>query len=118
MKINELIKAVANLVVSREIIDHGTIRCIYSKQAVQDIESAEGCDEVGTGEIGDDELAGVLEQMAENGDMMADLDLGVLVRLEKEYIGDDLENYISDSMKNELCALNRLIYAARELAYS
>lgn len=115
MKINELIKAVANLVETREIIDHGSIRCLHSDNAVREIESAEGCDEVDTGIIGDDDLAADLAELAEDGDRIADLHLDDLVKLEDAYRGEDVTDYLDSKKEDELGELDALIDAAREL---
>jgi hypothetical protein len=113
MKLNELIKSVAKLVVARETIDHGSIRCLHSDQGVRDIESAEGCDEVDTGAIGDDDLAAELTELAEDGDQIADLHLEDLVKL--EYRGDDINDYLESEKEDELKNVDRLIEAARAL---
>jgi len=115
MKLNELIKSAAKLVESREIIDHGTIRCLHSDQAVREIKSAEGCDDVDTGTIGDDDLASELVDLAEDGDKIGDLHLEDLVKLEDAYRGDDIADYIDGDKEDELKRLDRLIEAAREL---
>ncbi len=72
MKINELIRNVSHLVASRETIDHGSIRCLYSEQACISIASVEGCDDVGTGIVGDDDLAASLAALAADGDRIAE----------------------------------------------
>lgn len=115
MKLNELIKAVSKLVESRETIDHGSIRCLHSDQAVRDIESAEGCDEVDTGTIGDDDLAEELEDLAEDGDQISELDLDDLVKLEDAFRGEDITDYLDEDKEDELKRLDSLIDAAREL---
>jgi hypothetical protein len=114
IKIKELIKTVASLVESRAIIDHGSIRCLYSEKTASEIESAEGC-EADTGTIGDDDLAAELADLAENGDRIADLWLGDLVELERSYLGDSVNDYIDDEKEDSLGALGELIEAAREL---
>lgn len=115
MKLNELIKSVAKLVESREIIDHGSIRCLHSDQAVRDIESAEGCDEVDTGNIGDDDLAEELSDLAEDGDRIAELHLEDLVKLEDAFRGEDITDYLTEDKEDELKKLDSLIDAARKL---
>ena len=115
MKIAELIKAVSNLVETREIIDHGSIRCLHSDNAVGEIESAEGCDEVGTGIIGDDDLAAELSDIAEDGDQIAGLHLEDLMKLEDAYRGNDITDYLDADKEDELKKLDALIDAAREL---
>ena len=115
MKLNQLIKAVAKLVEEREIIDHGTIRMLHSDRAVSEIESAEGCDEVDTGTIGDDDLAEELADLAEDGDQIAELDLDDLVKLEDAFRGEDITDYLDEDKEDELKKLDTLIEAAREL---
>ncbi len=115
MKIKALITSIAKLVESREIIDHGFIRCLHDDNAVREIESAEGCDEVGTGSIGDDDLASELVELSENGDRIAELDFDDLSKLEDAYRGDDIESYLDSEKEDELRRLDSLITAAREI---
>jgi hypothetical protein len=115
MKIAELIKAVSNLVETREIIEHGSIRCLFSQSTVDEIYSAEDCDEVDTGIIGDDDLAAELSDLAENGDQIAELHLADLVKLEDAYRGEDITDYLDSEKEDELKKLDALIDAAREL---
>lgn len=116
MKLNELIKAVSNLVEERETIDHGSIRCLHSDRAVQEIESAEGCDSVDTSIVGDDDLASDLSDLADDGDQIAELDFDDLKKLEDAYLGDDISSYldVDEDKEDELKKLDRLIDAARE----
>jgi len=115
MKIQELLRKVSNLVESREIIDHGSIRCLHSEQTAREIESAEGCDDVGTGIIGDDDLAAELSDLAKDGDQIAELHLEDLVKLEDAFRGDDITDYLDADKEDELKKLDTLIEAAREL---
>lgn len=115
MKINDLIKAVAKLVEEREIIDHGSIRCIYSDQAVSEIESAEGCEEVDTGTIGDDDLASELDDLSDDGEAIGELDFDDLVALEYAYRGHSIADYIDDEKEDELQCLDSLIERAKVL---
>lgn len=115
MKLNELIKAVSKLVETRETIDHGSIRCLHSDNAVNEIMSCEACDDVDTGTVGDDDLAAELAELADNGDRIADLHLEDLVKLEDAYRGDDITDYLEDEKEDELRKLDSLIEAAREL---
>lgn len=115
MKIAELIQAVSNLVETREIIEHGSIRCLFSQRTVDEICSAEDCDEVDTGIIGDDDLAAELSDLAENGDQIAELHLEDLVKLEDAYRGEDITDYLDSEKEDELKKLDALIDAAREL---
>jgi hypothetical protein len=114
MKLKDLIHSVAKLVEQRDIIDHGSIRCLYSDQAVHDIESAEDCDEVGTGTIGDDDLAEKLRELCED-DRLADQYLEDLVKLEDAYRGEDIEDYLDDEKEDEFKKLEALIAAANTL---
>lgn len=115
MQIKELIKNVSNLIESREIISHGSIRCLHSDQAVSEIEEAEPCDEVGTDIIGDDDLASELSDLSEDGDRIADLDFNDIKSLEDVYRGSDLEDYIQRDEEDELDLLEQLIDAAQTL---
>ena len=115
MKINELIRNVAKLVESRETIDHGSIRCLHSDNAVREIESAEGCDSVDTGTVGDDDLAADLMEIAEDGDRIAEIHFSDLVRLEYAYRGEDITDYLTAEKEDELIMLDKLIDAAREI---
>ena len=116
MKISELIRNTAKLVEARETIDHGSIRCLYSDNAVRDIESAELCDSVDTGTVGDDDLAAVLMEIAEDGDRIADLHFDDLAKLERAYRGEDITDYLRADKEDELILLDKLIDAAREIA--
>lgn len=116
MKIKELLKWVSILVVERETIDHGTIRCLHCDNWVREIEQAEGCDEVGTGRIGDDDLADDLAELAEDGDRIADLHIEDIRKLEDAYRGEDIDDYIDGDKEDELKRLDTLIDAAREIA--
>lgn len=115
MKINELIRNIATLVESREIIDHGSIRCLHSDDAVRDIESAEGCESVDVGTVGDDDLAAHLMEVAECGDQIAEIHFDDLVKLENAYQGDDIADYLTADKEDELILLDKLIDAAREI---
>jgi hypothetical protein len=115
MKINELIRNVAKLVESRETIDHGSIRCLHSDNAVREIESAEGCDSVGTGTVGDDDLAADLMEIAEDGDRIAEIHFDDLVKLEYAYRSEDITDYLTADKEDELILLDKLIDAAREI---
>lgn len=116
MKLKELIRNVAELVEEREIIDHGSIRCLHSDNAVAEIESAEPRDSVGTGLVGDDDLAADLLEIAEDGDRIAELDFSDLSRLEDAYRGEDVTDYVDNDCEDELIQLDKLIDAAREIA--
>lgn len=115
MKINELIREASDLVAAREIIDHGSIRCLWSQAAVDSIESAEGCEKVGTGLVGDDDLAAELSELAGDGDRIADLEIAAIVALEDVYRGADITDYIDAEAEDELTRLDQFIDAAREL---
>lgn len=115
MKLNELIRNIAKLVESRETIDHGSIRCLHSDNAVSEIESAEGCDSVDTGTVGDDDLAASLMEISEDGDQIAELHFEALVKLENAYRGDDIQDYLDAEKEDELVKLDKLIDAAREI---
>jgi len=116
MKIKALITCVADLVASRETIDHGSIRCLWSQSAVDSIESAEDCDEVATGIIGDDDLASELSSLAAYG--VGEVDLDVLIRLERVFLGEEVDSYVDGGKEDELRSLADLIDAARELVRS
>lgn len=115
MKIKELIRNVAKLVESRETIDHGSIRCLYSEQGCREIESAEGCDSVDTGKVGDDDLAADLMDLAEDGDRIAEIHFDDLVKLEYAFRGEDITDYLAADKEDELILLDKLIDAAREI---
>jgi len=115
MKLNKLIKSVAKLVECRETIDHGSIRMLHSDQAVRDIESAEGCDEVDTATVGDDDLAEELNDLAEDGERIAELDIDDVWKLQDAYLGEDISDYLDTDKEDELRKLDFLINAAREL---
>ena len=115
MTIKELIKSVASLVEEREIIDHGTIRCLHSDQGVREIESCEpDCDEVGTGTVGDDDLAEKLREIVEN-DREGEIEFDALEKLEYAHRGDDITDYLTADKEDELILLDKLIDAAREI---
>jgi len=112
MTIKELLESVANLVEEREIIDHGSIRCLYSEEAVRSIQSAEDVEEVDTGTIGDNDLASKLRRLAEDP---GDVDTEDLRELDYAHLGNDIEDYVEPEAEDELEHLSRLIEAAREL---
>lgn len=74
MKIKDMLAEIAILVQSRDTIDHGSIRCLYSEQGCREIEGAEGCDEVYSGEVGDDDLAEEINQLIENPERLIEAD--------------------------------------------
>lgn len=115
MKIKEMLAEVAALVAEREIIDHGSIRCLYSAQACREIESAEGCDEVETGTIGDDELAEKISEILENPERLLDADdlLDVLRDLDRAHRGGEISDYLEND-EDELSRLDDLIEAAEK----
>lgn len=115
MNTTSLIKAVSVLVTERKIIDHGYIRCLYSTNAAREIESAEGCETVGEGTIGDDNLAAELAALAEDASLVAALDEQAVRRLEKAFLGPDITDYLDRDEEDELQDLDTLIDAAREL---
>ena len=98
----------------RKIIDHGSIRCIWSATADQEIQAGEPCDEVGTGIIGDDDLAAELIEIVEN-DSEGEIDFDSLRKLEDFFRGLDLDDYIDSEKEDELKKLDKLIDAAREI---
>jgi hypothetical protein len=110
--IRDLLRSVAALVDEREIIDHGSIRCLYSQSAVDSICEAEGCDEVEVGRIGSSDLCERLLDFAEDP---AGLYLSDLVALERAYQGADIQDYLDEENEDELRALERLIEAAEAL---
>lgn len=115
MKIKDLIKSVAALVSTREIIDHGSIRCLHSELVVEEIKAVDDCAEVGTGTIGDDDLSTDLDALAEDGDRIASIDFGDLANLEDAYQGAEVSGYIDEGKEDELRRLDSLIDAAREI---
>lgn len=120
MKTSEFLIEVANLIQEREIISHGTIRCLQSEQAVRDIESAEGCDEVDSGSVGDDELADKLRELADDGAAFLSADpsdmADKLNNLWSAHRGADIGDYLDGEKEDELRALDRLIDAAKEFS--
>ena len=114
MKIKELIKAVAKLVSERDTIDHGSIRCLWSQNAVNEIHSVEDCDEVDTGTVGDDDLAEKLNDLAD-GDQIGEIEWESLEKLERQYRSDDIADYLQGEKEDELAHLDDLIEAAREI---
>jgi len=114
MTIKEFITSVARLVKERDIINHGSIRCLYSDQAARDIESVEDCDEVDTDTIGDDELSQKLTDIVDE-DREGSLDFDLLQKLEYKYRGGSVDDYIVGDKEGELENLDKLIEAAREL---
>lgn len=114
MKLKDLIHSVAKLVEQRDIIDHGSIRCLHSDQGVRDIENSEDCDEVDTGTIGDDDLSEKLRELCDD-DRLADQSLEDLVKLEDAFLGDSINNYIEEEEEDELKKLEALIDAANKL---
>ena len=114
MKIKEMIISVAKLVEEQEIIDHGSIRCLHSDQAVREIESAEGCESVDTGTVGDNDLASKLSDLAEN-DREGGIEWSDLEKLEAAFRGKSVTDYLDEDNEDNLIKLDALIDAAREL---
>lgn len=115
MKINELLKQVSDLVQTREIISHGSIRCLHCEQSVREIEQAEGCNRVGTGLIGDNGLAAELAELTTDGDRIAEIDTDDLANLADCFRGPDISDYVDSEREDELCKLVALIDAAMEI---
>lgn len=114
MTIQNMLQSIASLIEEREIIDHGTIRCLYSADVVRSIEQAEGEDvEIGT--IGDDELAERLRELAEDP---GGIEVDDLARLERVFLGESIEDYVEAENEDELKKLDRLISAAEDLLVS
>lgn len=115
MTIKNLLLAVASLVEERRIIDHGSIRCLWSPSAARSIESVEdlGDYEVETGTIGDDALAEQLRELAEDPGGIDVDDLGRF--LSDAFLGSSVEDYLDTQNEDELRALDALINRAREL---
>ena len=111
MTIQNTLQAVARLVGERDIIDHGTIRCLYSVDAVRSIVQAEDVD-VETGTIGDNELAKRLHELVEEP---GGIEVDDLIRLDRVFLGESIDDYIESEEEDELKKLDRLIDAAREL---
>ena len=116
MKIKDIILSVAKLVSERDIIDHGSIRCLHSDNAVSEIASAEGIEEseVDTGTIGDDALADKLREICDS-DEEGKIDFDDLKEVESSYCGDDLEDYLDRDKEDKFTKLETLIDAARKL---
>ena len=114
MTIRNFLIAVAALVQERDIISHGTIRCLYSHEASSAIEQAEGIDSdaVGTDTIGDDDLTTHLMEIAESP---ADVEEDALVDLMDRFLGIELSQYIECDEEDELKKLDALIEAAMEI---
>ena len=119
--LQQLLTDAAIVVAERDIIDHGTIRCLYAEEYVRDICSAEGCDEVGTGTVGDDGLAERLRHIADYKPetfWAADArDLAAAISdLEKQHISADVSDYLDRGEEDELIRLEKLIAVAEKLA--
>lgn len=120
MKINQMLRAIGSLVAEREIIDHGSIRCLHSEDAVRGIVQGEGIDDddVETGVIGDDGLAEWFTDLAEDADRIAEIDMDALLDLNNVFLGEALDNYITPDAEDGLVDLDTLIDAAMEFLRS
>lgn len=114
MKIKDLLLSASRLVASRDIIEHGSIRCLYSERSASEISSAEGCEEVDTSTVGDDELSAELAELA-NSEQVAEIRTRDLYALERAFRGEEIADYIDAEAEDELISLDKLIEAAREL---
>ena len=112
MTIKNLLLAVASIVGERDIIDHGAIRCLHSTEVVRSIEQVEDVEEVETNTIGDDDLADRLRELAEDP---CGIEVNDLIRLDRVFLGESIDDYIESEEEDELKKLDRLIDAAREL---
>lgn len=117
--LKKVLNEVADVVAQRETINHGTIRCLHTQEAVDSILSAEGCDKVDTGTIGDDDLAEKLREVAENPEWLLAAHAGDLAEaitaLYMEYVSADVADYLEADREDELCQLDKLIAAAEQL---
>lgn len=120
MKTSEFLIEVANLIQEREIISHGSIRDLWSDQSVRDIESAEGCDEVEMGSVGDDALSDKLRELANDGEAFLSADpvdmAATLQALWAAHKGSEISDYVDGEKEDSLRALDRLIDAAGEFS--
>jgi hypothetical protein len=115
MTIKELLLSTAELVDEREIIEHGSIRCLWSQEHVDAIRMAEDYVRIGTGIVGDSELSHKLRHLAKDSDRIGDITFSGLACLESYHRGDDIRDYIDSDREDELFRLDRLIMAAMEL---
>lgn len=119
MKLKNLLQEVATLVEEREIIDHGTIRCLHTQADVDSICSAEDIEEVDLGSVGDDELAEKIRKIIESPDCLLDADaddLGeAITQLWDAHKGPSVEDYLESEKEDELHKLDNLITAAEKL---
>ena len=113
MKRIPTLEQIANLIEERDIIDHGTIRMLWSRNAAKGIADAEGIssDDIGDGTIGDDDLA----------ECIRDLDgydawvYRLAIIASDAWRGDDLQGYIEPDSEDELRRLEALIERADHL---
>lgn len=98
------LEQIAALVEEREIIDHGSIRCLYSEEACESIEQVDS-DEVGVSTIGSYALAAAIRSL--EGDEEALLRLAV--EAAPDYMGAEIADYIDPSREDEISALEDFV---------
>ena len=118
MKLVELLEGTAKIIESQKIIDHGSIRCLFSIEACNYIMQAEGCSKVYLNTIGDDKLANELLKLTIMPEKLMSIDtddlISFLCEVNNAYYGDEIENYLARDEEDELQRLEALITTVQE----
>lgn len=124
MNIKDLCEKLASITEQRDIIHHGSIRCLFSDAGIRDIALAEDIDreDVGVSTIGSDELAEKLGDIASGEYDFLKVDpqdlaegLNSLLWLVRAN-GPTLNDYIEKDEEDELKDLDGIILRAQEFA--
>lgn len=119
MNIKEFLLKTAALVRPREIIDHHGNRMLPDAPEVQALLERLGyanTEELEHGEIGDDELADALEELADDEFAIAELPMSALCEVYSEWFyGETVAAYVDAAELDQLEALDGLIESARDL---
>lgn len=110
MKTIVTLEQIAALVEEREIIDHGSIRCLYSEEACESIEQVDS-DEVGVSTIGSYALAAAIRSL--DGEEEALLRLAV--EAAPDYMGAEIADYIDPSREDEISALEDFVATVSDM---
>lgn len=110
MKTIVTLEQIAALVEEREIIDHGSIRCLYSEEACESIEQVDS-DAVGVSTIGSNALAAAIRCLYSEEEAL----LRLAVEAAPDYMGAEIADYIDPSREDEISALEDFVDAVSDM---
>ena len=118
MNIKQLIQNTSDIVNLRDIIDHGSIKCLFDEQVVREIATCEGINEskVGVDTIGDSDLSLKLFSLIDYPDPILEVDIDILKKLEELiYENSCIYDYLETEEENELKKIEKIIDIAEEM---